>query len=281
MAATLIDQPRLAAPGQSLKLASGPSCRTVGASRRSRSRLRTSTGLLCARDRERASETVVARYYDPSTAQFLTRDPLEEITGQPYAYANDDPLDEVDPNGLCGTLGWVDGDCEAHAVVGGVENTVNSFTSCLDSNSAYDCAVMNFDPAYIAINGYYNEWQAAENGCSLGTIARYGAQGVLGVAGTAGIAVGGAGLAGGLVGDAADDEAVNVTFGHGARHLAGTGLDQSSVESAIESQVRASVSGADSTGSFWGRVSVNGQTVEYRAYTLTNGTINVGTYYVP
>lgn len=58
-------------------------------------------------------------------------------------------------------------------------------------------------------------------------------------------------------------------------------LSQADVEGAIESQVRTSVSGADSSGSFWGRVVVDGQTVEYRAYTLPDGTINVGTYYVP
>ena len=41
-----------------------------------------------------------ARYYDPATAQFLTRDPLEAITGSPYGYVNGDPLDAGDPSGL-------------------------------------------------------------------------------------------------------------------------------------------------------------------------------------
>lgn len=41
-----------------------------------------------------------ARYYDPQTAQFLTRDPAEQITRQPYAYAADNPLNHVDPSGL-------------------------------------------------------------------------------------------------------------------------------------------------------------------------------------
>ena len=35
------------------------------------------------------------------------------------------------------------------------------------------------------------------------------------------------------------------------------------------------------TGGFWGRVTVEGQTIEYRAFTLPDGTINVGTYYPP
>jgi RHS repeat-associated protein len=41
-----------------------------------------------------------ARYYDPSTAQFLTRDPLEDISNQPYLYANGDPVNLTDPTGL-------------------------------------------------------------------------------------------------------------------------------------------------------------------------------------
>ena len=38
--------------------------------------------------------------------------------------------------------------------------------------------------------------------------------------------------------------------------------------------------GVTRLGSFWGRVVVDGQTVEYRAFTHPNGAINVGTYYV-
>lgn len=41
-----------------------------------------------------------ARYYDPTTASFLTRDPIEDLTGQPYQYADGDPMDETDPTGL-------------------------------------------------------------------------------------------------------------------------------------------------------------------------------------
>ena len=73
-----------------------------------------------------------------------------------------------------------------------------------------------------------------------------------------------------------------VLFGHGARHLAGTGLDQSAVESAIKQDVETGIKNAtQQTGNFWGRVNVGGQTVEYRAYTLPNGAVNVGTYYIP
>ncbi len=43
-----------------------------------------------------------ARVYDPATAQFLTVDPLEMYTGEPYGYAGDNPLNYGDPRGLAG-----------------------------------------------------------------------------------------------------------------------------------------------------------------------------------
>ena len=45
-----------------------------------------------------------ARYYDPETGQFLTRDPRTPVTRQPYLYANGDPVNLTDPSGLqCST----------------------------------------------------------------------------------------------------------------------------------------------------------------------------------
>jgi RHS repeat-associated protein len=41
-----------------------------------------------------------ARYYDPATGQFLSRDPLVALTGGPYAYADGYPLNYADPSGL-------------------------------------------------------------------------------------------------------------------------------------------------------------------------------------
>ena len=42
---------------------------------------------------------LIDRYYDPTTGQFLTVDPLVDETGQPYAYVGDDPVDRIDPLG--------------------------------------------------------------------------------------------------------------------------------------------------------------------------------------
>jgi RHS repeat-associated protein len=52
------------------------------------------------RDAESGLVYMRARYYDPATAQFISRDPLELLTRQPYSYVNDNPLNGADPTGL-------------------------------------------------------------------------------------------------------------------------------------------------------------------------------------
>lgn len=42
-----------------------------------------------------------ARWYDPQSAQFISRDPMVDQTLQPYAYAADNPTNSSDPTGLC------------------------------------------------------------------------------------------------------------------------------------------------------------------------------------
>jgi RHS repeat-associated protein len=42
-----------------------------------------------------------ARYYDPTTAQFVTVDPAVMETQEAYGYATEDPVDVSDPSGLC------------------------------------------------------------------------------------------------------------------------------------------------------------------------------------
>jgi RHS repeat-associated protein len=57
------------------------------------------------RDVETAFYYLRARYYDPTTAQFLTRDPVEALTGAPYAYVEGNPLNGSDPSGLMCLIG--------------------------------------------------------------------------------------------------------------------------------------------------------------------------------
>src|SRR5258708_6823474 len=45
-----------------------------------------------------------ARYYDPTSSQFIARDPRGDETRQPYVYVTDSPLNATDPSGLYSTL---------------------------------------------------------------------------------------------------------------------------------------------------------------------------------
>jgi RHS repeat-associated protein len=51
-------------------------------------------------DSETGYQYLRARYYDPTTTNFLTLDPLVSITGDPYSYTSGDPIDGNDPTGL-------------------------------------------------------------------------------------------------------------------------------------------------------------------------------------
>jgi hypothetical protein len=49
--------------------------------------------------------SLVGRYYDPQTGQFVSVDPLVDQTEAPYAYVKGDPVDGTDPLGLVCVLG--------------------------------------------------------------------------------------------------------------------------------------------------------------------------------
>ncbi len=56
------------------------------------------------RDSESGLYYLRARYYDPTSGQFVTRDPLEATTGSPYTYVTDSPLTGTDPSGMAKCL---------------------------------------------------------------------------------------------------------------------------------------------------------------------------------
>ena len=58
-------------------------------------------------DTETGLQWLRARYYDPTTAQFLTLDPLTASTGARYAYARGNPVTRSDPTGLCNAGCWL------------------------------------------------------------------------------------------------------------------------------------------------------------------------------
>jgi RHS repeat-associated protein len=81
-----------------------------------------------------------ARFYDPATGQFLMRDPIEAITGQPYSYGLDNPLNLTDPSGRfaavavgCGVGEVVDpaGGCVPGAAAGAAASAAAAALACL------------------------------------------------------------------------------------------------------------------------------------------------------
>src|SRR5439155_26464520 len=56
-----------------------------------------------------------ARYYDPATTQFVTRDPALASTLSPYRYVHDNPLNSTNPSGRCGS--WGSDTCWGHSAV--------------------------------------------------------------------------------------------------------------------------------------------------------------------
>lgn len=74
-----------------------------------------------------------------------------------------------------------------------------------------------------------------------------------------------------------DPSTVVVTFGHGARHLAGTGLLAAEVESSIRSDVRDHLPPVKDP--MKRIVRVRAITIEYRAYRIDERWVHVGTYF--
>ena len=84
-------------------------------------------------DTETGNQYLRARYYNPNTGQFVSRDPKISVTGDAYAYANGDPVNRVDPAGtlpcwvpLVGDCGSEDeynwGDTSVHSWYGPTKN---------------------------------------------------------------------------------------------------------------------------------------------------------------
>jgi RHS repeat-associated protein len=95
-----------------------------------------------------------ARYYDPQTAQFLTRDPLVPLTQEPYGYSMGNPLNWADPLGLgCGwtspwdcvwdALKWAWNEVTAHA----------ADISTLTANLALAAAIVGCEPCAGVLGG--------------------------------------------------------------------------------------------------------------------------------
>ncbi|MBA3809995.1 MAG: RHS repeat-associated core domain-containing protein [Solirubrobacterales bacterium] len=137
-----------------------------------------------------------ARVYDPATAQFLSVDPLVGETRAPYNYASDNPVNGGDRTGLSNwnpfsESFWTEG---------------NVISECaLNPIPYYEAEIKSYER--VRIPGIRRAWAR-----------RRGRRGSL--------FAGGEDLAGAKAAEEAATGAADITFGHGARHLAGTALDE-------------------------------------------------------
>ena len=79
-----------------------------------------SRSLVRRRSQHRKVESIINRYYDPTTDEFLSIDPDVAQTDQPYVFTNDDPLNAEDPSGDC--WGWCTFTEAAHVVTHVADN---------------------------------------------------------------------------------------------------------------------------------------------------------------
>lgn len=66
-----------------------------------------------------------ARDYSPATGAFTGADPMLPVTGQPYAYAGDNPVSATDPSGMISCPSWVPG-C---GVITDIQHVASSYLS--------------------------------------------------------------------------------------------------------------------------------------------------------
>jgi RHS repeat-associated protein len=269
------------------------------------------------RDSESNLDNFGARYNSSSIGRFMSPDPsgLDLADWRDpqqlnlYSYVRNNPLTLTDPYGLdcaylnnagngvesidrnssggeCADTGgyWVDQTADANSF----HDNGNGFATMQNTNgTSYlfctggDCS----QPPSFSMGGPPPNDAISNDPFFDGVL--FGALG-----GVPGLLRGGASLAGDIFGtgaraatetaaEEAGTQAGRIVFKHGVRHLAGTGLEQAAVENAIKADVQQAVAKATTSGNFWGKVVVNGQEILYKAWTLPDGTINVGTYFKP
>jgi hypothetical protein len=115
--------------------------------------------------RPRTVTSVVNRYYDPTTGQFISVDPMVNTTGQSYSYTGNDPVNGTDPLGLCFLGGsWC--------------NEIQNVVASNFDSFRHDTAAVADLPGYIIqgtgeaiYNAYVNIYQDGANGCSFFSLA--------------------------------------------------------------------------------------------------------------
>ena len=87
---------------------------------------------------------ILARYYDPPIAQFLTLDPDVASTLSPYGYVAGDPLNSADPTGLCVWIG-----CNVQSFLNQNGFCTNGQNNCETGAQAVSGAISDVDPNLV------------------------------------------------------------------------------------------------------------------------------------
>ncbi len=237
-----------------------------------------------------------ARYYDNRLSRFTTMDPLGGSPGAPqswnrYGYVLGSPVTLVDPYGWAPASGSSGGssngnpeDCreDGHGnVICGGEITVTA-------NNPFYRGTFFWDRGWEhSIFSSTLRWYVGRHVKGLAEHHRQEqlyAENWVDAQGRDAVTACNAGVQEACAHVQVLGGALVISFGHGAPHLAGTELEGEAamVETAIENRIRAELAGGGvATGYFRGRMEILGRVVEYRAYTLANGAIHVGTYFMP
>ena len=102
----------------------------------------------------------VNRYYDPTTGQFMSVDPLVPATQQSYVYAGDNPINENDPTGQAPNYA-VEGYLESLAAQQDAENAfIAGATANADAVSAY---LESLAASQDAVNAYLEGLAAGQD----------------------------------------------------------------------------------------------------------------------
>jgi RHS repeat-associated protein len=94
-----------------------------------------------------------ARYYDPTTAQFLSRDPMEATTRSPYAYATNDPTTLKDPSGQDP---WWNDAATIPCTGDPITDAENGHADACEGSDAAESAEANAAQQWAACNRNYN-----------------------------------------------------------------------------------------------------------------------------
>ena len=84
-----------------------------------------------------------ARWYDPTTASFLSEDPMVQMTGEAYGYAGGNPLTRVDPSGMFpfDPIAWIRTEVidpivtNVNKTIGSIKETASEVGTFVDNNS--------------------------------------------------------------------------------------------------------------------------------------------------